>query len=1561
MTRLRLSAILLLFLCIGAISFSQAQDVIGGPLGKGKWGPVIDFEIVPVALANLPDGRLVAWSSKYHDNFGGKDGHTYTQIFDPYDGEDGKAVSPSLETDTNHDMFCPGINNLADGRIMVTGGSSDERTSIFDPRTEKWTRGPDLKIARGYQGAVTLSNGSVFTIGGSWSGGPVGGRTAEIWTEALGWKVLTGLPSTLLYNANDMEFEREGVYRLDNHAWLWAAPNGKIFHAGPGEMMHWIDVNDDNGNGAYVEVGPRGDDEMSMNGNSVMFDIGKILKVGGSVSYDSEHLSNEKAYIIDINNENSVTVTRTGNVNKARVYVSSVVLPSGEVLILGGMGHSKVFSDSGAHLAAEMFNPTSNSFRPLAKMTIPRTYHSAGILLSDGRVFIGGGGLCGRCNVNHTDGQVYSPPYLFDNNGILAKRPELDSPDMAFYGQTLPVVASSNVHEFAFVRMSSATHSVNNEQRRIPITNVSEVDGVFQVPVPQAEVMPPGYYMLFAIDINGVPSISKTVLVGPSGYKLKEDNLLVEFDFFEGSGSHVTDISGKNNHGTIKERTDAGLPVTPLSAKYWSKDGLSGNALEMNGLEHLSNTLLEISSTPQLRAALTNQITVMAWVNRNIGSIVPIEPPEIPNVSIFAHDYPRSFFMGYHDSQFKVEFHTTASGPLGHFNGYTGISYTPGEWEHFVSTYDGSIAKVYVNGEQVFEQNVSGNLLITNQNNPFSNFTLSGFYDRRSASGVGLLPYANRSGITDELDGRMDKFKLYNVALTEAEIKNIYSNESDVVLKTGPCDDVVLSYEVNGSGKKRAKEISVLEGDNVSLFLDPEILDYTITGSGGNVLSSNVMENITLGQSDIYTVHYLLKEISVVKNVTLQAVSSAMGGSHKRPGTLALDNRPDTMWHTPWNPDVAGPHYIDLDLGVETIVAGLEYLPRQGDILNGTIADWEIYVSNSPSVWGNPVQTGTWAYNHDLKEVELPIRRGRYVRLRAMREGGGNKWASAAEIRVLTAVVIPCEKTIKINVQRPTTYTFEGTWSPSDPNGSSKIIDDFVVNSGDAIISQNTLSNKVTINPGASLTINESINLTANKTTLNSTSTAFASFIHSGYLIGEVEYNRFVNKIGTEAGGGNDLISSPIDNAVFNAAFVNENSELARHRTEDGIYAFAPYNVENGAYENFNIGLGNSGSSPILPGVGYRVATINDDIPGFKGASISFKGSVTKNSIDIAVSDAPAGKAWNLIGNPYPAYLDFEMFFTENSDKFDSREAYQAIYGYTGASNVWTIWNLATIAAAPNGFPQIIAPGQGFFIKSKSGGALVKFTPEMRTVGSTDDFILGRNLNGKVALSKLKLRDRYKEAVTSIYFIDGTTRGLDAGYDAGAFTGAKVDFSVFTNLVEDHTGQDIAIQSLPYDDFNDVVVPLGLKAKVGAELTISIDELSTIPSNVNVYLEDTQSKTLTLLNKGDFTFNPTSDLNSADRFNIHYSSKTLSIDDMDISDNLRVYTTVMPRVLMIRGQLTSATVANLYDIQGRLVLSNILNSNTIENTIDISKISTGVYVIKLSNDNQFKTQKVIIK
>jgi galactose oxidase len=147
----------------------------------------------------------------------------------------------------------------------------------------------------------------------------------------------------------------------------------------------------------------------------------------------------------------------------------------------------------------------------MAPEAIPRTYHSVAILLPDGRVFSGGGGLCRTCTTNHPDGQIYSPPYLFNPDGTLRTRPVITSaPANAVTGSTITVTTNSATPTFSLIRMSAVTHSVNNDQRRIPLTPTTVNGTTYTLQLPSDKgVLLPGNYMLFALDANGTPSVAQ--------------------------------------------------------------------------------------------------------------------------------------------------------------------------------------------------------------------------------------------------------------------------------------------------------------------------------------------------------------------------------------------------------------------------------------------------------------------------------------------------------------------------------------------------------------------------------------------------------------------------------------------------------------------------------------------------------------------------------------------------------------------------------------------------------------------------------------------------------------------------------------------------------------------------------------------------------------------------------------------------------------------------------------------------------------------------------------------
>jgi galactose oxidase len=299
------------------------------------------------------------------------------------------------------------------------------------------------------------------------------------------------------------------VYRSDNHGWFFSWTNNRVFHAGPSRQLNWFGSA---GNGSTTPAGVRGDDDHAMNGNAVMYDIGKILTVGGAPAYVNSPATN-RAYVIDINN--GVVVRKVAPMHYARAFHNSVVLPDGKVLVLGGATRAVPFSDENSVYNAELWDPATERFTRLAAAAIPRNYHSVATLLPDGRVFSGGGGLCGSCVTNHADGQIFTPPYLLNPNGTLRPRPAITAaPATASAGDTVTVNTDRVVTGFALIRLSAVTHTVNNDQRRIPLAPTAVTDTNYTVTIPADRgVVLPGYYMLFALDSAGVPSVAKMMRI----------------------------------------------------------------------------------------------------------------------------------------------------------------------------------------------------------------------------------------------------------------------------------------------------------------------------------------------------------------------------------------------------------------------------------------------------------------------------------------------------------------------------------------------------------------------------------------------------------------------------------------------------------------------------------------------------------------------------------------------------------------------------------------------------------------------------------------------------------------------------------------------------------------------------------------------------------------------------------------------------------------------------------------------------------------------------------------
>ena len=211
---------------------------------------------------------------------------------------------------------------------------------------------------------------------------------------------------------------------------------------------------------------------------------------------------------------------------------------------------------------------------------------------------------------------------------------------------------------------------------------------------------------------------------------------------------------------------------------------------------------------------------------------------------------------------------------------------------------------------------------------------------------------------------------------------------------------------------------------------------------------------------------------------------------------------------------------------------------------------------------------------------------------------------------------------------------------------------------------------------------------------------------------------------------------------------------------------------------------------------------------------------------------------------------------------------------------------------------------------------------------------------------------------TDFYFNPNASAGFDLGFDAELF-GVPPAFSIYSLLVEENEGEPIALQALNTTNLDNTTIPLGVNAFAGEELTISIST-STLPGNIEIFLDDTVDNTSTLLTSSDFVLTPTTQLAGTGRFFIRTNDTSLSTVE-NIRDNLSIFSLNDSKEIVVNGQLDLNSLLSIYNIQGQLILSLKLDDMISQNRINVSSLNSGIYVVNVKSDKQQKSQKVILK
>lgn len=438
----------------------------------GEWSAPFEWPVVAVHLHLLPSGQLLSW---------GRIGEP--QIWDPATGEFTAAASASP-------LFCSGHAFLPDGRLLVTGGHlSDDHglpdANIFDAATRGWTPVPPMSRGRWYPTSTTLPDGEVLTLAGrDQQGAEV--ETPEVWTGS-GWRQLTSAARALPYYPR-----------------AFVAPNGLVFYAGELAQTSYLDPG---GTGAWTPVAPSNYGRRDY-GSAVMYRPGRVLIVGGSDPPDGP--PTRTAEVIDLTSA-APGWRYTGSMAYPRRQFNATLLADGSVLATGGTSAEGFSDPSGAVRFAELWDPVSEHWSVLAGNRVTRVYHSTTLLLPDGRILHSGSGD-GVGLPRELTAEIFSPPYLFRG-----PKPSIEAaPKAVGYGEQFFVATGDapRVVQATLVRLGSVTHGFDQNQRFLALVFQRAAGGLTVTAPATGSAAPPGHYMLFIFNRNGVPSKASIVRIG---------------------------------------------------------------------------------------------------------------------------------------------------------------------------------------------------------------------------------------------------------------------------------------------------------------------------------------------------------------------------------------------------------------------------------------------------------------------------------------------------------------------------------------------------------------------------------------------------------------------------------------------------------------------------------------------------------------------------------------------------------------------------------------------------------------------------------------------------------------------------------------------------------------------------------------------------------------------------------------------------------------------------------------------------------------------------------------
>ncbi len=465
----------------------------------GFFGPALAWPIIPIHAILLPDGRVMSYGTDSSGNQGA------ILIYDIWDPAVPDAASHLvLPNVTKTDIFCGAQSLIGSGsltgQVLMSGGDatigkdrnySTNATTLFTPQANKISSLKPMQYSRWYASLVALPSGNLVVFGGH--NKPTapkqnipGAETPELFTAATGWTSLTKATSVDAFGGSGWSYPR-----------AYVAPGGNVFVLAASGKMFSVDVANQ-----LVTQYPTVTAPSKASLPSIPYAPGKLLS-----------LRNDRVVTVDYTGKTPVVKT-VANIDQLRYWSNGAVMADGKVLVTGG--GSTENGHGGDAFTAQIWDPKTEKWTTGALAAKRRLYHSISLLLPDATVLTGGGGAPGI--VKNLNAEIYYPPYLYDASGQPAVRPvfTLMTPTVHPNGFVQGNVgAKDQISRITMLRTGSVTHSYNSDQRFLDVPFTQNGQHIVAHLSSDPGISLQGYYMLFAFNQAGVPSVAKMVRIAP--------------------------------------------------------------------------------------------------------------------------------------------------------------------------------------------------------------------------------------------------------------------------------------------------------------------------------------------------------------------------------------------------------------------------------------------------------------------------------------------------------------------------------------------------------------------------------------------------------------------------------------------------------------------------------------------------------------------------------------------------------------------------------------------------------------------------------------------------------------------------------------------------------------------------------------------------------------------------------------------------------------------------------------------------------------------------------------